>query len=323
VRSTRRTPRPTKRRLYRQIRSLLSDESVREGIRHEFPKPSIHRRNTGYALDLLMDAACFDPASDQPFHFGKLIAGSEGTLCLVTEMKLRCAPLPPPAAGLHCAHFETVEASLRVVEFALAEGCHACELIDHFILECTERSLEHRENRFFIEGKPGAVLVTELRGSSREEVLEAASRLEARMRGAGLGYAWPVLFGSDANRIWDLRKAGLGLMSNVPGDEKPVAVIEDTAVAVEDLPDYIAEFNRVLEAEFGIRCVHYAHAGSGEIHLRPVLNLKTEEGRRVFRAVAETVARQNASPARSRPIPPDPAQRRRSRTLTAKPLAVE
>lgn len=277
-------------RLYRQIRSLLSDAEAREGIRREFPKPSIHRRNTGYALDLLMDADCFDPTSDKPFHFGKLIAGSEGTLCLVTEMKLHCDPLPPPVAGLQCAHFDTVQSALRAVEFALMEDCHACELIDHFILECTERSLEHRENRFFIEGKPGAVLVTELRGQSKDEVLAATNRVEERMRAAGLGYAWPVLFGKDANRIWDLRKAGLGLMNNVPGDEKPVAVIEDTAVAVEDLPEYIAEFNRLLDERFGIQCVHYAHAGSGEIHLRPVLNLKTAEGRRIFRAVAETVA---------------------------------
>ena len=277
-------------KLYCEIRNLLLPPEVREEITREFPKKSIPRRNTGYALDLLMDASCFDPESDKPFHFGKLIAGSEGTLCLVTEIKLHCNPLPAPVTGLQCAQFHSVDEALRATQIAIKHTPFAVELIDHFILDCTKRSLEHRANRFFLEGEPAAVLVTEIRGDSQEEVIAVTSKLEAQMRTAGYGYTYPVLFGSDTDKIWDLRKAGLGLMSNMPGDAKPAPVVEDTAVDVADLPEYIAEFNRELKERFDLECVHYAHAGSGEIHLRPILNLKTAEGLQQFREVAQTIA---------------------------------
>jgi FAD/FMN-containing dehydrogenase/Fe-S oxidoreductase len=277
-------------KLYCEIRNLLLPPEVRNEITREFPKKSIPRRNTGYALDLLMDASCFDPESDKPFHFGKLIAGSEGTLCLVTEIKLHCNPLPPSVTGLQCAQFHSVDEALRATQLAIKHNPFAVELIDHFILDCTKRSLEHRANRFFLEGEPAAVLVTEIRGHTKEEILTVTGKLEAEMRAAGYGYAYPVLFGSDTEKIWDLRKAGLGLMSNMPGDAKPAPVVEDTAVDVADLPEYIAEFNRELKERFDLKCVHYAHAGSGEIHLRPILNLKTAEGLQQFREVAQTIA---------------------------------
>ena len=109
------------------------------------------------------------------------------------------------------------------------------------------------------------------------------------MRAAGLGYHFPLLFGEDTKKIWTLRKAGLGLLSNLPGDEKAVPVIEDTAVDVNDLPAYIRDFNEILK-KHNLYSVHYAHAGSGEIHLRPIINLKTKEGNRLFRTIAEEIA---------------------------------
>jgi len=276
-------------RLYRETRRMLADPATRQEIRDAFPHPEIPRRNTGYALDLLMDATALDPQSERPFHFGQLIAGSEGTLCLVTEIKLHCDPLPPGERGLQCAQFVSVEEALRATQLAIQLDAYAVELIDDIILACTERSLEHRENRFFLERSPGAVLVTELRGTTRQDVQQQADALAAAMQAEGLGYAYPVLFGADTTKIWNLRKAGLGLMNNMPGDAKPAPVIEDTAVRVADLPAYIAEFNQLLAAK-GLSCVHYAHAGSGEIHLRPILNLKTAEGHRLFREVAQMIA---------------------------------
>ncbi|NDV61808.1 FAD-binding protein [Puniceicoccales bacterium CK1056] len=283
-------PESLETQIYRDIRGMLGDPENREEIRKEFPDPAIPRRNTGYALDLLMDTDCFDPESDKPFNFGKLIAGSEGTLCLVTEMKLRCLPMPEPVDGLLCAQFESVEQALLATQISVKYDCFAVELIDRYILDCTARSIEHRENRFFIEGDPGAVLVTEIRGQSEEAVKAITNEITEEMRQAGLGYAYPVLFGDDTVKIWNLRKAGLGLLSNMPGDAKPVPVVEDTAVRVSDLPAYIGEFNRRLKERFGLDCVHYAHAGSGEIHLRPIIDLKTEEGNRMFREVAQTIA---------------------------------
>lgn len=283
-------PKCLETQLYRDIHDMLSDSEARDEIRNEFPHPDIPRRNTGYAIDLLMDAEALDSESEKPFHFGKLIAGSEGTLCFITEIKLNCEPLPPPVCGLQCAHFKNVDEALRATQIAVRYDCYAVELIDHYLLECTERSIEHRANRFFIEGTPGAVLVTEIRGQSEDEVRQVTDQIEADMRAAKLGYAYPLLFGADSTKIWDLRKAGLGLLSNIPDDAKPVPVVEDTAVRVADLPEYIAEFNRRLKERFGLDCVHYAHAGSGEIHLRPIINLKTEEGNRMFREVGQTVA---------------------------------
>lgn len=283
-------PDTLERQLYRDIRDILATPTARAEITAGFPHPEIPRRNTGYAIDLLMDAYPLDPSSGQPFHFGKLIAGSEGTLCLVTEVKLHCDPLPAPVDGLQCAHFHSIADALKATLIAVHYDTFGIELIDKFILDCTKRSLEHRHNRFFIEGDPGAVLVTEIRGHSKEEVLAITAKLETELRAAGLGYAFPVLFGGDTVKIWDLRKAGLGLLSNMPGDAKPVPVIEDTAVRVADLPAYIAEFNRRLKERFGLQCVHYGHAGSGEIHLRPIIDIKTVEGNRLFREVAECIA---------------------------------
>ncbi|MEW4564506.1 FAD-linked oxidase C-terminal domain-containing protein [Bremerella sp. JC770] len=276
--------------IYQQIREMLTQTENREEIAREFPKPSIPRRNTGYAIDLLMDADVFDSASTKRFNFCKLIAGSEGTLFFATKIKLNCLPLPPPISGLLCAHFETVDQSLRATQIAVQHDCYACELIDHYILECTERSIEHRANRFFVQGQPGAIIVVDIRGNTQEEVQAVCDRITAQMQAAGLGYAYPVLYGEDTDRIWDLRKAGLGLLGNMPGDAKPAPVVEDTCVDVDDLPEYIAEFNRRLKQRFGLECVHYAHAGSGEIHLRPVINMKTPEGNQQFRDVAQTIA---------------------------------
>lgn len=277
-------------RLYQQIRDLLGNEIVRAEIALEFPKPSIPRRNTGYAVDVLMDAACFEEDSDKPFNFGKLIAGSEGTLCFVTEMKLHCNKLPPPVIGLQCIHFTSVYEALLATQIVVTFDCFACELIDSYILDCTKRSIEHRENRFFIEGSPEAILVVEIRDETEAGVRSRTEAIERAIRVEGLGYAFPLLFGDDTEKIWNLRKAGLGLMSNKPGDEKPVPVIEDTAVDVADLPAYIKELDDELMERFGLECVHYAHAGSGEIHMRPIINLKTAQGNRQFREVAQFVA---------------------------------
>ncbi|WP_246269609.1 FAD-binding and (Fe-S)-binding domain-containing protein [Chitinophaga oryzae] len=275
-------------RIYRQIRSTLSDYRNQEEIRREFPKKSIPRRNTGYAVDMLLETAPFT-AGTEDFNFCKLIAGSEGTLALITEIKLHIDPLPPKETGLLCIHFNSVDESLRANIQVMDFKPSASELIDHFILECTKDNIEQRKNRFFVQGDPGAILVVEFCRNTREEVIEIAGRLEARLRAAGLGYHFPLLFGEDTKKIWTLRKAGLGLLSNLPGDEKAVPVIEDTAVAVEDLPDFIRDFNVILE-KYDLHAVHYAHAGSGEIHLRPIINLKTEEGNQLFRTIAEEIA---------------------------------
>src|SRR5215203_467459 len=274
--------------IYRSIRSILSNYENQVEIRKEFPKKSVERRNTGYAIDILLESAPFT-AGGPDFNFCNLIAGSEGTLAFITEIKLNLVPLPPKELGLLCVHFNTIDEALRANLIALKYSPSASELIDHYILECTKNNIEQLKNRFFVQGDPGAILVVEFCKNSREEIIEIASNVGNEMRASGLGYHFPLLFGDDCKKIWTLRKAGLGLLGNLPGDDKAVPVIEDTAVDVQDLPNYIRDFNEILK-KHKLFSVHYAHAGSGELHLRPIINLKTEEGNRLFRVIAEEIA---------------------------------
>ncbi|MEP7371885.1 MAG: FAD-linked oxidase C-terminal domain-containing protein [Chitinophagaceae bacterium] len=274
--------------IYRSVRSLLSNYDNQVEIRKEFPGKTVERRNTGYAIDVLLESAPFT-AGEPDFNFCKLIAGSEGTLAFITEIKLNVVPLPPKETGLLCVHFNTIDESLRANLIALKYKPSASELIDHYILECTKENKEQIKNRFFVKGDPGAILVIEFARTNREEIIAIAKLAEEDMRAAGLGYHFPLLFGDDTKKIWTLRKAGLGLLSNLPGDDKAVPVIEDTAVDVNDLPAYIRDFNEILKKHH-LYSVHYAHAGSGEIHLRPIINLKTKEGNQLFRTIAEEIA---------------------------------
>src|SRR5450432_1120059 len=274
--------------IYKNIRSLLGDYDNQVGIKKEFPRKSVERRNTGYALDMLLDMAPFS-AGGPDFNFCKLIAGSEGTLAFITEIKLHLIPLPPRETGLLCVHFNSIDESLRANLIAIKYKPSASELIDHYILECTKDNIEQSKNRFFVQGDPGAILVIEFKKNTRAEIENIVTPLIEELKAAGLGYHFPLLFGEDTNKIWSLRKAGLGLLGNMPGDKKPVPVVEDTAVDVQDLPAYIGEFNDLL-TKHGLNSVHYAHAGSGEIHLRPIINLKTEEGNQMFRTIATEIA---------------------------------
>jgi len=237
---------------------------------------------------MLLNSEAFIPGQ-APFNFCALLAGSEGTLCFATRIKVHVDPLPPTHLGLVCAHFNTIDEALRANLIALRFHPSASELMDHYILECTKANAEQSQNRFFVEGDPGAILVVELRSDNAEDLAKQAKAVEEAMLAENLGYHFPFVTGGDVKKVWDLRKAGLGLLSNLPGDEKAVAVIEDTAVDVNDLPAFIAEFNEILSAN-NLYCVHYAHAGSGELHLRPIINLKTEEGHKQFRHIAEEIA---------------------------------
>ncbi len=275
-------------KIYNNIRSILSNYENQQEIRKQFPKKTVERRNTGYAIDMLLEKAPF-VAGMPDFNFCELIAGSEGTLAFITEIKLNVVPLPPKETGLLCVHFNSIDESLRANLIALKYRPSASELIDHYILECTKDNIEQSKNRFFVQGDPGAILVIEFARGTQEEIIDICKNVENDMRAAGLGYYFPLLFGNDTKKIWTLRKAGLGLLGNLPGNAKAVPVIEDTAVDVNDLPQYIRDFNDLL-TKYNLHAVHYAHAGSGEIHLRPIINLKTEEGNQLFKIIAQEIA---------------------------------
>ncbi|MFT7380493.1 MAG: FAD/FMN-containing dehydrogenase, partial [Roseivirga sp.] len=274
--------------IYFDTREMLGDETNQKEIVKGFPKADIPRRNTGYALDMLIRQQPFNETGDM-FNFSSLIAGSEGTLCFITAAKIKLTPIPPNHKRLVCIHSETIDDSLRANLVALKYAPSACELMDHYILEATKRNAMYKANRFFVQGDPQAILVIELNGANDEEADQKVIDLINDLKNENHGYAYPIVKGEDIKLVWDLRKAGLGLLSNIPGDTKPAPVIEDTAVDVKDLPAYIKEFNEILK-KHGLFAVHYAHAGSGELHLRPILNLKTAEGQKLFRIIAEEIA---------------------------------
>ena len=112
--------------------------------------------------------------------------------------------------------------------------------MDKTILDCTKENLSQKKNRFFLEGDPGAVLMVEMVDEDESVLKRRISAMESDMKKAGLGYHFPVLSGKDISKVWALRKAGLGVLSHIPGEGRPVSVIEDTSVRVEVLEDYIS-----------------------------------------------------------------------------------
>lgn len=274
--------------IYRNIRDILDNRDNRQQIRDEYPDQRIHRRNTGYALDLLSYCEPFEENGDF-FNFSKLIAGSEGTLAFITEIKLNLIPLPPAVKGLLCVHFDNLPDVFEANLIALQHNPGAIELMDDKVLEQTKNNIAQRKNRFFIQGEPKAILIIEWAADSEEEIENFANETSQHLKDNGLGYHFPLILGDDIPKVWNLRKAGLGVLNNVPGDAKPVAVIEDTSVHPENLPAYMEEFQNMLD-EMGLSCVFYAHIATGELHLRPVLNLKDEHHVDLYYEVAKRTA---------------------------------
>src|SRR5690606_22316088 len=276
-------------RIYAGLYGELSQEAVRRNIREEFPKPSIHRRNTGYAVDELLKNNVFGPDGED-FNLCKLLTGSEGTLAFTTELVLQLDDLPPAFSAMVATHYKSLEDCLGDVAPVMRHRLHTCEMMDRVILDCTKNNRAQLANRFFVEGDPAGILMLELRSHSQEELQVQLDALLKTVADSALSYASPVLYGDDVNKAVELRKAGLGLLGNMVGDRKAVACIEDTAVALEDLKDFIGEFSQIM-AGYHQDAVYYAHAGAGELHLRPILNLKKAEDVVLFRAITTDVAK--------------------------------
>jgi FAD/FMN-containing dehydrogenase/Fe-S oxidoreductase len=270
--------------IYNRTLTIVELENNQNDIIKNFPKKEVKRRNSGYALDSLLNMVL----QQQGINLSTIIAGSEGTLCFVTEAKLKLLDLPPKEVAVVAVHCTTLQESLRANLIAVNHRCAASELVDHVILEQAINNAGQAVNRFFLEGKPEAILMVEFFNNSSDELLKQCNALIDALKEARLGYAYPILTGDDTRKAWDLRKAGLGLLRNLKGDVQPVNLIEDCAVAVDDLPDYIGDLENLLHS-LNIPYSAYAHAGAGELHVEPMINLKTSEGQQLFQHVlAET-----------------------------------
>jgi FAD/FMN-containing dehydrogenase/Fe-S oxidoreductase len=275
--------------IYRNIRELLSNPVNRDEIRKEFPHPELKRRNNGYALDTLMDSDPFT-GNGRKINICRLLSGSEGTLAFTTRMKLNLVPLPSKKTSLICAHFASLQDALKANILILKHNPAAIEMIDDFILNCTKDNIEQNKNRFFIKGEPKIVLLIEILRDTLEEIKETALRIERELAISGYGYYFPLYTSEEEmQKVWDLRKAGLGVLLNIPGEKRSVQVIEDTAVLPEFLPEYVAEFQHILE-KYNLSCAYYAHVATGELHLSPLLNLKDPADVDIFRNLAKDIA---------------------------------
>ncbi len=272
--------------LYGQVFKMLNNPLIQETIEESYPKKSLTRRNTGYALDMLGDNELFNQESVKHFNFCKLLSGSEGTLAFVTEAKLNLIPLPPQQIALVCIHCDTIQDSLQANLVALRHKPMASELVDKYILDFTKGHPVYHQNRFFIEGDPVAILMVEFMAETDEELNQITKTLIADLQKENIGYAYPVVKNEDTKPAWEVRKAGLGLIRNLKGDTQPVNLIEDCAVSPEDLPAYIADLQELLKRH-NTNASYYAHAGAGELHVEPMINLKTLEGKELFRTILQ------------------------------------
>lgn len=247
--------------IYREITKIL--DIHRDEILRRYPK--ILRRNTGYLLDELVDP-------NKPFNLSRLICASEGTLALITKARMRLVKRPT-MNGLMAIQFDNLmDALTSTVEAIQYEPC-AVELIDEVILDLARDNPATKKLQDFLEGHPRSILAVEFYGETRQDMEVKMDALEAALRAKGWGYTYPRLWGSQVNKVWDYRKAGLGVLMAMPGDAKPSTFMEDTAVPPEKLPEYVEGFRKIME-KYGTGCTYYAHASVGELHLRPILNLK-------------------------------------------------
>ncbi len=275
--------------IYKMLYTELSSEATRAEIIKEFPKPEIHRRNTGYAVDALLENEVFS-TSEEKINLCKLLCGSEGTLAFTTEITLQLDELPPTETALIAAQYETLENCLNDINNVMQHSLYTCEMMDDVILDCTKKNKKYEPYRFFVEGAPKALLLLELNAHSQSELNTQIEALLTTLSESGFSYAQPVLKEAEISMALELRKAGLGLLGNMVGDKKAVACIEDTAVALPDLPNFIKEFTQLMK-NYNQDAVYYAHAGAGELHLRPILNLKTSQGKELFRSITTDVAK--------------------------------
>ncbi len=270
----------TEKKARKLLHEVYSEASTCQQIIEGFPDPRIRRRNSGYALDELIG---------EDINICSLLCGSEGTLAFTTEITLQLDPLPPPYQALVVGHFMSIDACLQSVLLAMEHELYQCEMLDRVILDLTRQNPQQARNRELIQGDPAAVLFFELRGHTEMELDDKVSTFVKTLHDTGLSYANPVLVGNDIERAIDLRLSGLGILGNMIGDEKAVACIEDTAVPLVHLPEYIARFTAIMQS-YEREPVYYAHAGAGEIHLRPILNLKRREDVQLFKAITDDVA---------------------------------
>jgi FAD/FMN-containing dehydrogenase/Fe-S oxidoreductase len=265
--------------IIRQIRHLATTH--REEILRRYPK--IMRRVGGYNLDEFVGG--------KPLNLAKILVGSEGTLATTLEAKVNLEPRPKPTeVALLIIHYRDMFEALESTTEIMATSPTAIELMDKYILDLTRASQEYARQLSFVQGDPGALLFVEYYGKTPEELVAKLDQLEHRLTRQRIGIAFTrALTPEEQQKIWKIRKAGMALLLGMPGDKKPVAGIEDTAVAADRVAEYIQRLDAIVRAQ-GVAAAYYGHASVGCLHVRPILDLKQDAEAEKLRAIAEAVS---------------------------------
>lgn len=271
--------------VYRCVTDTITRQ--RDVILAQYPDPALVPCNAGYALHVLAGMQPWQ-AEGVPFNLAALLCGSEGTLAFTTEATVKLTPLPRHSLML-CPHFDTLAQALHAVTLAKSFQPAAIELLDQYLLRLTRHNLQQQRNRGWIRDDPAAVLLIEFCGDDENSLKDSAKQLGARLQQEKLAQHIPLLQGPDTGKAWNIRRASLGLLMGVTGRRKPVTFIEDSAVPVSALAEFVSEAQQLM-AQHATECVYYGSVSMGLIHLRPLLDLKDPDDVALLRTLAQAVA---------------------------------
>ncbi len=263
-------------RILRGFRKII--DRNREEIEARFPK--VMRRVAGYNLDEFL--------GNRPWNLSRLITGSEGTLAIIMEIELNLEPVPV-ATSIAIPHFPGLLEAIRAVKPILEHGPSAVEILDRMVIEKAHENLATSRIAGFLDQNAEAALIVEFFADSREEAASKAHRLASDLHRSHADFHCPVRLGRDEQQeVWEVRKAGLGLMLSLRGDRKPIPFIEDAAVPVDVLPEYVEQVLAICDSR-KVDVAIYAHASVGVLHIRPILDLKRNSDIQSMKEIADEV----------------------------------
>ena len=271
--------------IYREVARIR--EAYADEIQSRYP--AHWRRVSGYNLNELVPAIGRRGATNgTPFNMARLIVGSEGTFVTVLEAKMRLVRRPKKTA-VEVIHYRDIQEALESSTSILETGPYAVELTDKMILDLARNNIEQSQRMGFVQGDPAAIMIVEYAGETDAEVRAKVETLDARRQRERFGYAAHVAHDiAEQASIWKLRKAGLGLLLGMKGDKKPIAFVEDTAVAPQHLAEFVSRFREIF-AKHDTVGAYYGHCSVGCLHIRPVIDLKTPRGLEQVRAIADEI----------------------------------
>ena len=275
--------------VYRVVDEIVCRQA--ELIEEVFPKMS--RFMTGYNL-----ARVYSNDQRPIFNLNYLLAGSEGTLAVVHEAKLRLTPLPA-FQELIVVKYESFDDALRAAGILVQSDPTAIETVDEKILGLArEDEIYHKVKDFVADegSRPTRTInLVEFSGNEKSEVSAKVDQLakiiheRKEISGEATGF-YRTDIPEEIRNLWNLRKKGVGLLGNTKGRRKPIPFVEDTAVPPENLAAYIREFRDLLES-FGLEYAMFGHVDVGCLHVRPALDLKTTEDEEIVRKISDGVCR--------------------------------